>query len=403
MTTGSYSKITPEGTRDILFGESRALREAQARLSRLFSLRGYHEVLTPGLEYYDVFSLPGAAVPQQEMYKSTDNRGRLIVFRPDSTLPIARMAASRLQGLPRPLRLFYNQAVYRNRPDLSGHSNECPQMGIELLGAGGLRADLEAVSLAVEALSLCASDFRVEIGHARLFKAIAGELPLPPEKIDALRAMIESKNYGALGELLDPLGELPAALAMKRLPRLFGGEEVLEEAERWFPDGEAGRALQDLRSLYAALKQMGLGDRLMVDLGLVQLNDYYTGAVFSAYAQGRGDAVLSGGRYDGLCEKFGAPMAAVGFALDLEAAASLLAEDLAKLPPPAVLLHGEPGFETKAQKMAGELAAQGVRCETSVFESWEEAREYACRMGIGKLLRVGRTVEEIQTGKEQTP
>ena len=102
----TYSKITPEGARDLLFEECRARREAQARLSRVFSLRGYREVITPGLEYFDVFNLPGAAVSQQEMYKCTDNHGRLLVFRPDSTLPIARMAASRLQGQEKPLRFF---------------------------------------------------------------------------------------------------------------------------------------------------------------------------------------------------------------------------------------------------------------------------------------------------------
>ena len=94
----TYSKITPEGARDLLFEECRARREVQAKLSQVFTLRGYREVITPGLEYFDVFNLPGAAIPQQEMYKCTDNHGRLVVFRPDSTLPIARMAASRLRG-----------------------------------------------------------------------------------------------------------------------------------------------------------------------------------------------------------------------------------------------------------------------------------------------------------------
>lgn len=392
----TYSKITPEGTRDILFEESRAQREAQARLSRIFTLRGYHEVLTPGLEYFDVFNLPGAAVPQQEMYKSTDNHGRLLVFRPDSTLPIARMAASRLQNQPRPLRLFYNQSIYRNSPDLSGRSDECAQMGIELLGASGIRADLEAVSLAVAALSACVGDFRVEIGHACLFRALANRLPLSEEKREELRATIEAKNYGALSELLDPLGDIPAAEAMKRLPRLFGGEEALREAERWCTDEDTGEMLAYLKTLYSALKKLGLGDRLMVDLGLVQRNDYYTGVVFSAYVQDHGDAVLSGGRYDNLCEKFGAPMPAIGFALDLDAAASLLAGSLEKAEPPSLVIYGEPGFETEAQKLAGDFVSRGERCECSVFDTLEETLEYARQMGIFKVLRVGEIVKEVR-------
>lgn len=399
----TYSRITPEGTRDILLGECRVQREVQKRLSRVFTLRGYHEVLTPGLEYYDVFSLSGAALPQQEMYKTTDNHGRLLVVRPDSTLPIARMAASRLQNSPRPLRLFYNQRIYRNRPDLSGRSDECTQMGIELLGASGLRADLEAVSLAVEALSACIPDFRVEIGHARLFRALANRLPLREEQREELRDAIESKNYGMLSVLLDPLGNTPAVEAMKRLPRLFGGEEVLREAERWCTDEESREMLASLKTLYDSLKELGLGDRLMVDLGLVQSNDYYTGAVFSAYVQDHGDAILSGGRYDDLCGKFGMPMPAVGFALDLDAAAALLPAPFEEEEKPAVLLYGEPGFEIQAQKLAAELVSQGTPCECSVFCTLEESLEYAEKMGLQKVIRIGETKEELPVGKGERP
>ena len=183
---GTYSKLTPKGTRDILFEECAAQREARRRLSQVFSLRGYHEVLTPGLEFFDVFNLPGAAIPQQEMYKCTDNQGRLLVLRPDSTLPIARMAASRLQQRQKPLRFYYGQTVYRNSPDLSGRNDECAQMGIELMGAQGLRADLEVIAAGVEALSTCVENFRVEIGHAGFFRALADQLPLSPGERETL-------------------------------------------------------------------------------------------------------------------------------------------------------------------------------------------------------------------------
>ena len=140
-----YTKLTPEVVRDVLFEECRARGRARERLTEIFTRRGYQEVMTPGLEYFDVFNLPGAAIPQQEMYKSTDHAGRLLVFRPDSTLPIARMAAARLQNHRRPMRLYYCQNVYRSCPALSGKSHELAQMGVELLGASGLRADLEVI------------------------------------------------------------------------------------------------------------------------------------------------------------------------------------------------------------------------------------------------------------------
>ena len=390
------SKITPEGTRDLLFEECRARREVQARLCKVFTLRGYREVTTPGLEYFDVFNLPGAAIPQQEMYKCTDNHGRLVVFRPDSTLPIARMAASRLQGRKRPLRFFYSQTIYRNRPDLSGRSDESAQMGIELMGAGGLRADLEVIAAAVAALSACVPDFRVEIGHARFFQALADQLPLTDGEKEALRDTIESKNYAALSELLDPLGDLPAAKAMAQLPRLFGGEEALKDAERWFQDGETQEILDYLKRLYQALGELGLGGRLMVDLGLVQRNDYYTGVVFSAYVHQRGDAVLMGGRYDSLCEKFGDPMPAVGFSLDLDAVADLQATALEGEEAVQALVYGEPGYEIQGQRLVNALAGQGILCESSLFQSQEETLRYAKENNIPRVFLVGEQTREIE-------
>lgn len=400
----SYSRITPEGTRDLLFRESAARRAAQARLSEIFSLRGYREVMTPSLEYYDVFSLPGASFPQQEMYKSTDNHGRLLVVRPDSTLPIARMAASRLQNSLRPLRLFYGQSIVRNEPDLSGRSDESFQMGVELLGASGLRADLEVISLAVEALSACTGPQgelpRLELGHSQFFRTLAGRLPVPPERKEELRLAIEAKNYGALSSLLDPLEGDPAAEALKRLPGLFGGEEVFEEAEKLYTDGESREVLSYLKRLYTALKKLGLGDRLMVDLGLVQRNDYYTGVVFSAYMKDYGAPLLSGGRYDALCRKFGADLPAVGFALELDAAAALSGA-LQEERRTELMIFGESGYETEAQKLAQEWAERGRACECSVFESVEETVRYAEKAGISKVILIGETPREIAVKGEK--
>lgn len=386
-----FNKTTPEGTKDILFEECRAQREISARLARVFRLRGYNEVITPGLEYYDVFGTAEAAIPQYEMYKSTDNEGRLLVFRPDGTLPIARLAATRLKAMEKPVRLYYNQPVYRNRKALSGRSDESAQSGIELLGAEGLRADLEVISAAVESLLACGCDFRLEIGHAQFFRALADELPVSAEKKEDIRKTIESKNYAALGDMLEGLRG-PYTAALLKLPRLFGGAEVFGEASALCGGHPVlSETLRYMKTLYTALGALGLGDRLMVDFGLVQRNDYYTGVVFSAYAAHHGDAVVMGGRYDNLLSRFDAPMPAVGFAADVDALSSLLLESggEAALPVPEVLVHAAAGREIEAQLKIRALAASGKRCESSVFETAEAARAYAKKRGIPEIIEIG--------------
>ena len=152
---------------------------------------------------------------------------------------------------------------------------------LELLGASGRRADLEAILTAVESLSKCVPDFRLELGHAGFFRAIASQLPISPEERETIREVIEAKNYAALNSILDDLEPSLPVTAMRRLPRLFGGEEVFAEAEPLCVTEEAKEMLEYLRSLYQDLAALGLGSRLMVDLSLVQRNDYYTGIAVS--------------------------------------------------------------------------------------------------------------------------
>ena len=390
------NRITPEGTKDYLFEECMLRRKIEKQLSTVFEAHCFHEVMTPGFEFYDVYDPDSSGIPQEILFKMTDRKGRLLVMRPDNTLSIARLTATRLQNLPKPVRLYYTQPVYRNNPGLSGRNNENLQMGIELLGAGGLRPDLEAITMAVEALSDCVPGFRLEIGHAGVFQVLSDRLSVSEEISEEIRAAIESKNDAALGTLLDPLGDREEVRALRALPRLFGGEEVFERASA-LCSGRLKETLDYLHGIYRSLDESGLGDRLIVDLGLVQRNDYYTGVVFSAYVEEYGDAVLLGGRYDNLLGHFGSPMPAVGFGVNVDAIAHtlFLRNGTRSVSPAEILVHGERGCETKALRYAAGLISQDRRCEISVFETEKESETYARAAGIGRIDLVGETVRTI--------
>ena len=87
-----YDLLTPEGTRDQLFDECLAKRTIQEKLRKIFTAYGYSEVITPGLEFYDVFNSKTRYFPPETMYKLVDGKNRLMVMRPDNTMPIARLA-----------------------------------------------------------------------------------------------------------------------------------------------------------------------------------------------------------------------------------------------------------------------------------------------------------------------
>ncbi len=383
-----YSLITPEGTRDLLFEECAARREVERALACLFKSRAYHKVITPTMEFYDVFHRESAGRPMETLYSSIDSQGRMLVLRADSTLPIARIAATRLRDAQYPLRLYYNQSVFRRNPRYAGLNDETTQGGIELIGACGLKADLEVLMLAIDALQACgAQDFRIELGHAGFFIALLDELKADAQTREEILELIEAKNYGALNDLLDTLGDEEQTAAIRSLPRLFGGAEVLDKAAALSASEQACEALEYLRSIYALLSEAGLAGLVSIDLGLVHRSNYYTGILFRGYAAGSGATVLSGGRYDMLLREFGKDLPAIGFGVETDALAQvLLLQNRDLSPKPAdVLVYGAAGCELRALQKIKELTESGLCCESSLAQTQEQARAYAKEKGIARV------------------
>ncbi len=385
----NYDLITPEGTKDLLFGECIIRRNTEETLLSLFKSRGYSEMITPGLEFYDVFNLNSRYFPQENLYKLSDSKGRLLVMRPDSTMPIARVIATRLKEATLPLKLCYNQTVYRTEPALKGRSDEIVQAGIELVGSQLKIADLEVISTAAASLSSFGMKYSLELGHIGIFKELVGRLDADSHTKEKIRKLIETKNFPALNDLLDTFGNTSVTAALKKLPALFGGEEVFEKAEQLMPDETIKKLLDELRDIYNdAAELCGNDGEITVDLGLVNKTDYYTGLIIKGYLQGHGDAVVSGGRYDKLISEFGYDVPAVGFAVNVNAVAKVIEKNgvLPGIPHADVVVFAEPGCEVAAIKAAQELREQGLIVENALFDDIESVREYAKEKKISKVV-----------------
>ena len=377
-----HDKITPDGTRDILFEQCEAKRSIERRLARFFRHRGFDEVMTPGLEFYDVFYSNAAYFPQETMYKLTDSKGRLMVMRPDCTIPIARLMGTRLAGLEKPVRLYYDQNVYRSNPSMKGFSNEITQTGVELIGAGSIKADLEILELAANGLTHCSiENYRLEICHIGYFKQLMNNLEADDTEKEKIRELIESKNYAALGDVLKSYPESEAVTALAKLPEMFGGCDVIDQAAKLFPNGK--KVLDELRSVYESLQALGLGEKVIVDLGLVNQAEYYTGIIFRGYVDGVGEPVLSGGRYDKLMQDFGQALPATGFAVNVNQLSRVLLEKGDTVPPKTqILLFSEKQCDPLVFARMKELVEQGIRCEYSLFDTLEQTKAYAASKGI---------------------
>ena len=396
-----HDKITPEGTRDVLFEECTVRQRTQDIILKGLCEKGFHPVMTPTMEFYDLFGT-NRYFSQESMYKLIDAQGRILVLRPDSTIPIARLTATKLQNEPHPIRLCYCHTAYRATPSLRGQLDEISQCGAELVGCGSAKADLEMLLTAGDCLKECgAKPFTMELGHIGAFKALIDELSAADWQKEEIRQLVEEKNYTALSDLLGELPVSPAARALDQLPRLFGGADVFGQAATLSQSAAFQVALRELEQLYRQLIQADPAAEVLVDFGLVNQAEYYTGIVFRGYLPGIGQPVLSGGRYDRLLNDFGLQKPAIGFAIHLDAVAGYLQKTQPQQPlSPTALVYWPRELAARGFSFLQQLRSQGVRCENSLADSEEEAKIYARIQKIPKLYIVGEQMEEITIGEE---
>ncbi len=396
-----YDLITPEGTRDLIFDECAALRSISEKLRVIYTGHGFSEVITPGLEFFDVFNSKSRHYSQEVLYKLSDAKGRIMVLRPDSTMPIARLVGTRLRSSELPLKLFYNQTIYRANPKESGRDDEFFQSGIEIIGGDVMRADIEALSIAAEVMeSIEADDYRFEIGDSGFFALLFSKLGLSDRELDDLREYVMFKSYPALDEMLGKFGDNKYAKAIAGLSRLFGGREIFDEARKILPE-EAMPVLERLEKVYDTVCRLGMGDKVTVDLGIVSKNeDYYTGIVLNGYISGYGMPVLTGGRYDRMLADFGADIPATGFAVNESAVAEALLKRSGGMliPAPDVMIYSDEDSVVEAVKHCRKLISEGMTAEYADLPTKEEARRLAESRGIKRLDTVaadGVTSENI--------
>jgi ATP phosphoribosyltransferase regulatory subunit len=339
---------TTPGTRDVLPPESTRLLGVQARIRERFRLFGFREVLTPALEYSEVIEEHGL---RDVSYKLFDQDNQMLLLRPEMTTPIARLISQRLAGSPPPHKISYVLPAYRRASVGRGQSAELYQAGVEVVGSASSRDDASTIALLVDVLQSLGldapTDYAVVLGQSGFY---AGYLRYAaPDAATAVTTALAAKDLVAVDAIAR---ELPAnaAAGVRGIPRIVGpakDESIIEEAGRFAVGEEAKEALENLREILRHLEAHGALGAVILDLGLSGRHDYYTGAVYEAYAAGLGFTVANGGRYDNLLRRFGKELPATGFAIYLERLLSVLPEE--KQQPLLVLVGGDvDGIEAAA-------------------------------------------------------
>ena len=320
----------PAGMRYYIGAEARLRRTIEDAAMSVFESWSYEEVITPSVDYYDLFEQGMGQTEAQRGFRFTDSDGRLLALRPDVTSSVARIAATLLADRPRPLRFCYAAPVFRQQPQSHAEwRRENTQLGCELIGTGGKNADLEVLRLAAEILSRLDLQYCITINNVDIFNGIASELNFDTPAREQLRRLIDTRETDELNQFLRHYSANDGR-AFAQLAQLTGKRNVLEAARSVIRNDRSLAALNALEELWNEIEALGLQDDFEIDLGDVPSLDYYTGLTLKIFVHGAGASVGRGGRYDGLTGNFGRAEPAVGFVLNLDALTEVVGRRKAK-------------------------------------------------------------------------
>ena len=308
--------LLPENVEDVLPPQAWRMEDLRRVLLDLFRSHGFELVIPPLMEYVDSLLTGVGADLDLKTFKLVDQlSGRLMGVRADITPQVARIDAH-LLAANAVNRLCYAGSVLHTQPDGFHRSREPIQVGAELYGEGGASADLEILTLMLDALHASGvQDIQLDIGHVGVYRALAAEAGLNGEVEHQLFEALQAKDSSAVASLTATLA--PALrTAFAALPQLYGTRSVLVEARQRLPQLPAVvNALDTLDTL-----ERGLAERQIeaaYDLAELRGYGYHSGVVFAAYTRGRSRAIAQGGRYDEVGRVFGRARPATGFSLDL--------------------------------------------------------------------------------------
>jgi ATP phosphoribosyltransferase regulatory subunit len=323
---------------------------------------GYELVMPPLLEHLEsLLSGTGEALDLQTFKLVDQLSGRMMGLRADTTPQVARIDAHLLNrnGVTR---LCYCGPVVHTRPGGPHATREPLQFGAEIYGHAGVEADLEILTLALDALrAVNAGALTVDLADARVVNALLRASGMPASHCELVHVALAQKDGSSIRALSQGI---PASIAhgLEQLVDLYGDLSVLDRAVATLPAlPEIQEAIGSLRWLAGHIE----GASVSIDLSDLRGYAYYTGARFSIFSHSGNDALARGGRYDEVGSVFGRRRPAVGFSLDVKALAEAV--------------------EPKALHLA-------------VRAPWGEAP--ALREAIARLRKQGETVVCVLPGHE---
>ena len=397
------AKIQPvRGTRDLLFEECAKFRSIENLARHTASLYGFQEIQTPIIESSAVFKRSlgtSSDIVTKEMYCFQDLGGDELVLRPEGTAGIARAFIS--EGLTQhiPLKLFYTGPMFRYERPQKGRYRQFFQIGAEILGVEKPQADLELIALAWQFLR----DLKLEdqiVLHLNTIGDAESRAAFRDKLVAYLRTRAGELSVESQERLIkNPLRILDSKDENDRkviadAPTL---ESSLNESSREF-----------FSAIVGGLRHLEIP--FVIDPHLVRGLDYYCHTVFEfkTGSLGAQNAILAGGRYDGLISDLGGPHTpGVGFAAGTDRLALMVNEAVEATRTVAVIPVGD-GADLAALKISQTLRQAGLPVDIgfsgNLAKRMKRANKLLARfaiiLGSDELARGVVQLKNLDTGEQ---
>ncbi len=396
-----------KGTRDFLPAETWRWQKVEEEARRVFGAYNFREVRTPVLEHTELFARSVGVdtdIVTKEMYTFHDRDSESLTLRPEATASVVRAYIEHsLFNEGGIHKLYYMGPMFRRERPQKGRYRQFSQIGAEVLGSDNPGIDAEVLEMLVLFLDrLGLQDFTLLINSV-------GCPACRQEYLKTLRQSLENVKGGMCEDCRRRADTNPLRVFDCKVE---ADQPVIEKLPHML-DHLCPECRQHFESVKADLKQRAIN--FQIEPRLVRGLDYYTRTTFeiTSAALGSQNALLGGGRYDGLSEMLGGPPTpGIGFAigqdrlvLAAEQAGCIKPEPLGVfiawmthegLAPAAGLAR-----ELRRQSISAEVLYDAVKMKKSLGIASKLNARFAVIIGESELASGRYQVKDMSTGQQQ--
>ncbi len=399
------------GMRDFLAKDAQKIRYVEQKARELAQLYGYEEVITPVVESYELLAAKAGEEIRLRMYQFNDMAGRKVALRPEFTPSIARLVATKMRTMPKPIKLFCVGSLYRYDEPQYGRFREFFQADYELMGSNQPEADAEIITITSNLLqSVGLRNHYLRIGHMGILRGILTQENIKEEQQNQIMQLLDKKQWNeavSVAKKLDVPNQCIQTLKTMFETRGRDTPKTFKEIKQSVKDYKSATAsAENLQQIVELTRKGGVHAEILIDAGFARGLEYYTGVIFESYVpelEGAGLALEGGGRYDKLVELFGGePTPAVGVAPGIDRIALAMKKQKATVKTEkqqqVIIIPIKKEMKTKAFEVAAALREANVTAEVEVMgRKVSTALSDADRRGFKYAVLVGP--EEEKQGK----